>query len=143
TSGLAPLAVQFTDLSTLSPTSWSWTFGDGASSTSQNPGHVYAAPGRYTVALTVSGPGGSDTLTLANLIDVAAPPTLADFGFAPASGVAPLAVTFSDLSTPNVTAWSWDFGDGAQASVKNPAHVYAGAGTYSVTLAVTSPTGAA
>jgi PKD repeat protein len=48
--GTAPLAVQFTDTSTGSPTSWLWTFGDGATSTSQNPSHTYASAGTYTVS---------------------------------------------------------------------------------------------
>src|SRR3989304_5580614 len=60
-SGTAPLAVSFTDLSTGSVTSWLWTFGDGTTSTAQNPSHTYAVPGNYSVTLAVTGPGGSDT----------------------------------------------------------------------------------
>ncbi|HOI57953.1 MAG TPA: PKD domain-containing protein [Methanoculleus sp.] len=62
TSGDAPLAVQFTDRSTNTPTSWSWTFGDGASSAEQDPEHVYTAPGTYTVALTVANAAGNDSV---------------------------------------------------------------------------------
>ena len=47
------LTVLFTDTSTGSPTSWQWDFGDGASSTSQNPSRTYAAAGSYIVTLTV------------------------------------------------------------------------------------------
>jgi len=68
-SGNAPLNVSFTDASTGEVTSWAWSFGDGASSTLQNPSHSYAA-GTYTVALTATGPGGSNTLTKPNLIVV-------------------------------------------------------------------------
>jgi PKD repeat protein len=68
TSGAAPLAVQFTDTSTGAPTSWTWNFGDGASSTSQNPSHTYAAAGTYAVALTVANATGSDTVTKSGLI---------------------------------------------------------------------------
>ena len=57
----APLPVDFTNLSTGSITSWSWNFGDGATSTVQNPSHTYDVPGTYSVSLTVTGPGGSDT----------------------------------------------------------------------------------
>jgi hypothetical protein len=60
TSGTAPLAVNFTDLSTGSPTSWSWTFGDGGTSTAQNPSHTYAAAGTYNVQLTATNACGSD-----------------------------------------------------------------------------------
>ena len=69
TSGPAPLDVPFTDLSTGAPTSWAWTFGDGATSTERNPVHEYAA-GSYTVALTVSRASESDTITKTAYITV-------------------------------------------------------------------------
>ncbi|MSR63650.1 MAG: PKD domain-containing protein, partial [Planctomycetes bacterium] len=141
-SGSAPLAAQFSDLSTSNPSSWSWNFGDGATSSAQNPAHVYTAPGLYTVSLTVTSPGGSDTLVLSDLIVVAAPPTTADFGATPLSGTAPLTVAFLDASTPNVNIWAWNFGDGGSANTANPVHVYTVPGTYSVSLTVSSPTGA-
>src|SRR6266536_1094496 len=59
TSGTAPLTVQFTDTSTGGPTAWAWDFGDGSSSTAQNPSHSYATAGTFTVALTASNAGGS------------------------------------------------------------------------------------
>jgi|GEM_PF-4460160 len=61
TSGTAPLTVSFTDNSTGNITSWQWSFGDGGTSTTQSPTHTYNNPGTYTVTLTVSGPGGSDS----------------------------------------------------------------------------------
>lgn len=67
-SGLAPLTVAFTDQSSGTVTDWLWQFGEGLTSTLQNPTHTFAAAGWYTVTLTVSGPGGSDTLTRANTI---------------------------------------------------------------------------
>jgi len=65
TSGSAPLTVDFTDLSTATNgiTSWSWTFGDMAASSDQNPQHEYSGEGTFTVSLTVTGPDGSDTET--------------------------------------------------------------------------------
>lgn len=63
--------VNFTDLSTNSPTSWSWNFGDGgATSTQQNPVRSYATPGQYTVTLTATNGSGSDTETKVNYITV-------------------------------------------------------------------------
>jgi len=70
TSGPAPLTVWFTDLSTGNPTGWFWSFGDGATSTKQNPTHTYTAPGNYTVNLTVSSEAGSDTLSRPDYITV-------------------------------------------------------------------------
>jgi PKD repeat protein len=68
TSGSTPLTVQFTDASDGEITNWSWNFGDGSSSTEQNPSHTYTSAGTYTVALTVTGPGGSNTRTLGDYI---------------------------------------------------------------------------
>lgn len=61
TTGYAPLTVNFTDLTFGDPTTWSWGFGDGASSDEQNPIHTYDEVGTYTVSLTVEGPEGADT----------------------------------------------------------------------------------
>ena len=73
TSGTAPLAVQFADASTGSPTSWSWNFGDGGTSTLQNPAHVYSGEGTYTVTLTVSRSGTmSDSEVKNNCVTVMA-----------------------------------------------------------------------
>jgi PKD repeat protein len=69
TSGTAPLTVAFTDTSSGSPTSWSWTFGDSGASTAQNPSHSYAA-GTYTVSLTATNQYGSDSETKSNYITV-------------------------------------------------------------------------
>ncbi|WP_301663651.1 PKD domain-containing protein [Methanoculleus frigidifontis] len=68
TGGPAPLTVRFTDTSSISATSWSWTFGDGGTSTAQNPVHTYAAAGNYTVALTLNG--GGETCTRSAYIKV-------------------------------------------------------------------------
>jgi len=70
TTGTEPLTVQFTDQSTGSPTSWKWDFGDGSSSTQQNPSHTFTSAGDYTVALTVSDGTNSDTVNKANYIAV-------------------------------------------------------------------------
>jgi PKD repeat protein len=141
TSGTVPLLVSFTDSSTGNITSWSWTFGDGGTSTAQNPNHTYNTAGTYTVALTVSGPGGSDTLTRTDYIDVNVPPPTAEFSGTPTSGEAPLDVDFTDLSTGSVSSWSWDFGDGGTSTAQNPSHTYNSAGNYTVSLTVTGPSG--
>ncbi|HWR84307.1 MAG TPA: PKD domain-containing protein [Candidatus Deferrimicrobium sp.] len=69
-SGPAPLTVMFTDKSTNAPSSWQWTFGDGSTSTEQNPAHIYSTVGSYTVSLTVTNTYGSDSETKLNYITV-------------------------------------------------------------------------
>jgi len=68
--GYAPLTVTFSNASRHTVTSSAWTFGDGATSTETNPTHVYATPGTYGVGLTVTGPGGGNTLTQPEMIEV-------------------------------------------------------------------------
>ncbi len=65
----------------------------------------------------------------------------AAFSTNPSSGVAPLAVTFTDESTGSPAAWSWTFGDGGTSTDPNPTHTYPTAGTYTVTLTVTNAAG--
>jgi len=68
TSGTIPLTVNFTDSSTNTPTSWSWAFGDGGTSTAQNPSHQYTASDYYTVSLTATNAQGQDTETKTDYI---------------------------------------------------------------------------
>ena len=142
TSGTVPLTVAFSDASTGGPTSWSWDFGDGSTSTQASPSHTYTTPGTYDVSLTVSGLGGSDTETKLGyvVVDPIAAPE-AGFSGAPLTGVAPLAVTFADASVGDVAAWSWDFGDGSTSTQASPIHTYAAAGSYDVSLTVSGPGG--
>jgi len=70
TSGKSPLTVSFTDKSSGIPTSWKWSFGDGKTSTDQNPEHRYLQEGNYTVKLTVTNTAGSSTKTKTNYIKV-------------------------------------------------------------------------
>jgi len=73
TSGDKPLEVTFTDASTSIIETWSWDFGDGDTSSDQNPSHTYAVGGDFTVILTVTGPGGQDTETKVAYIHVVEP----------------------------------------------------------------------
>ncbi len=142
TSGVAPLDVSFTDQSTGNPTSWSWDFGDGGTSTVQNPTHTYQNAGTYTVTLTATNDCGSDTETKVDYITVQeCQPPVADFEGSPLSGDAPLTVSFTDLSTNNPTGWDWDFGDGGTSTAQNPSHTYQNAGTYTVTLTASNSCG--
>jgi PKD repeat protein len=135
-SGTAPLVVQFTDESIGNPTEWLWNFGDGNTSTEENPDHIYTTPGEYTVSLTASNSAGSDTETKIDYIMVVWPQVTADFSATPLSGVAPLEVQFADQSV-NANSWSWNFGDGNTSTEENPDHIYTTPGEYTVTLTVT------
>ena len=143
TSGPAALTVNFTDLSTGTPTSWLWDFGDGGTSTLQNPSHTYNSDGVYTVTLSVTGAGGSDDEVKADYItvNVLPPEPVADFTGSPTSGPAALTVNFTDLSTGTPTSWLWDFGDGGTSTLQNPSHTYNSDGVYTVTLSVTGAGG--
>ena len=141
-AGTAPLSVSFTDLSSGNPTSWSWDFGDGTSSTQRNPVHVYTSAGSYTVALTASGAGGTSTESKFEFVYVTPPAApVAAFTATPTSGTAPRSVAFTDTSSGSISSWLWSFGDGATSSTRHPVHVYASAGTFSVTLTATGPGG--
>ena len=63
--------MSFHDDSAGNPASWAWDFGDGATSSAQNPTHTYAAPGAYDVTLTVTNAAGADTETRTSYITVA------------------------------------------------------------------------
>ncbi len=70
TNGTAPLTVSFTDNSVGNISNWSWDFGDGNTSSEQNPSHTYTVAGTYTVTLIVSGAGGADTLSQKDYITI-------------------------------------------------------------------------
>jgi PKD repeat protein len=71
--GPAPLAVTFTDLSSNTPSAWSWDFGDEGTSTERNPTHVYTEPGTYSVVLDASNGAGLDSLTRLDYVVVEEP----------------------------------------------------------------------
>jgi PKD repeat protein len=144
TNGTAPLSVGFTDQSTGSPTSWSWSFGDGNTSTVQNPSHTFAAAGNYTVNLTATNVGGSNSSVKTNYITVTTPVTpapVAGFSANITNGTAPLSVGFTDQSTGTPTSWSWSFGDNGTSTVQSPSHTYTTAGIYTVNLTATNAGG--
>lgn len=91
TGGPAPLTATFTFTGSSDVTAWLWTFGDGSTSVLEDPTHIYAAAGVYTVTLTVTSPEGvttiSDTLTVSATENIAwTPPTPA---YAQTPGVDP------------------------------------------------------
>jgi gliding motility-associated-like protein len=125
---------------------WLWDFGDGTTSTEQNPQHIYAIARNYQVTLTVTGETGCNSISSVKTVHVARKPTAAFKISTP--DCTGKDITFTDLSVANegdLTQWTWDFGDGSQPSVVSTntpiAHQYAAAGTYNVTLQVMNSVG--
>jgi PKD repeat protein len=139
TLGPRPFLVTFTNQSIGDYTSSLWNFGDGTTSTLANPTHTYTSAGTFTITLTVSGPGGTDTFSRANYITVYEP-VKADFTASPTLGIPPLAVDFMDSSSGPVATWEWAFGDGATSTLRYPTHIYV-TGTYTVSLTVRAADG--
>ena len=121
-------------------TSFLWNFGDGDTSTLQNPIHIYAQSGTYTVTLTATNACGSNTSTKTVTV-VGAP--VANFTASPTSGCAPLNVQFTSTSQGNPTSFQWHFPGGSPSSstAQNPTVTYDSSGAYSVTLIVTNNLG--
>ncbi len=142
-SGPLPLLVSFRNQSSGDYDTCTWTFGDGGSSSGcDNATHTYTSAGVYTVALTLGGPGGTDTLTRTDYI-TGYEPVIAGFVGSPTSGIAPLVVSFTNQSGGDYDTCAWAFGDGAtSSSCGDPAHTYSEAGVYTVSLAVSGPGGA-
>lgn len=148
TTGCFPLTVQFTDLTTATNstiTEWLWDFGDGTTSTQQNPSHTYTALGNYNVSLKVKTNNGCEnTLTRLNYIRINSGVTAAFNFTAPNSCRPPTVITFFNQSTgTGALTYQWDFGDGSTSSLTNPTYAYTTPGTYTVRLIVRNSSGCA
>src|SRR5205085_723790 len=111
--------VTFRDASTGGATAWAWTFGDGASSTLQNPTHAFTSTGNASVSLTVTNSFGSATAHT-NLLISGEP--VASFSVTPLAPQVGQTATFVDTSVGDPTSWSWQFGDGETSTLRNPQH---------------------
>ena len=114
---------------------------------------LWSAPG-YTECTASTDPNtqwwdGTQSLLAVTNISANSAVMSFDFGVSPeadfaadvTSGCAPLTVNFTDLSPGLVLSWAWSFGDGDSAFVQHPSHVYASAGTYTVSLKITTVQG--
>lgn len=129
-TGSSPLTVNFTNNTTGLPTSYSWTFGDGTSSTLISPTHQYTnnvsgSTVNYTVTLTATNAGGSNsiskTISVSNNSNVSLP--TASFNANLVSGMSPLTVSFTNTSS-NATSYLWNFGNGITSTAVSPVHTY-------------------
>ena len=138
-------AAPFTDQSFVTAgniSQWQWDFGDGSTSSSQNPVHNYSSAGPFNVTLKVTSDKGCVDDSVKVMDKIFAQPQAA-FS-APAEVCDGATINFSDQSTANnstVTQWQWDFGDGTNSTLRNPSKTYSLPNTYTVTLHVTSAAG--
>ncbi|HKK43360.1 MAG TPA: PKD domain-containing protein, partial [Bacteroidales bacterium] len=130
--------VLFTNLSN-NATQYIWDFGDGTSSTLENPVHIYDTSGVYPVILeAVTDEGCTDTIS-DKITVMIIPAPVADF-LPDTAGCAPLSVNFRNNSLSGIT-YLWDFGDQNYSNDFEPDHVYNIPGEYAVKLTVTNNSG--
>jgi PKD repeat protein len=129
--------VQFTDQSTGNPTSWFWDFGDGFTTSLQNPSHTYAQPGNYTVSLTIGGgvcQYQNSTVSQNIQVMTIGNTCVSNYSYYVDTNIINL-YHFVDQSLGYPTTWLWDFGDGTTSTAQYPTHTYT-QGTYNVSLTV-------
>ncbi|MFL9482766.1 PKD domain-containing protein [Chitinophagaceae bacterium LWZ2-11] len=141
---------QFTDKSIIGSgtlAAYAWDFGDGNTSTTQNPTHAYAASGTYTITLTVTSVLGCSATVTQTLIVNKDPNVIAGFTINnSAQCISGNSFAFTDATTTaagiTVTGYTWNFGDGSPINnTQNPTHTYAIAGSYVITQQVTGTDG--
>ncbi len=147
-SGTVPLTVNFTAGANggEAPYTYSWSFGDGTASTTQNAAHVYTAAGTYAVKLTVTDHTGT-TATYDLVVRVTSLFTAklsASCVASPTAGLAPLTVQFVGTPSGGTAPYTylWTYGDGTASTVPDPPHVFKTAGTYNVIFTVKDSRGA-
>ncbi len=142
--GCSPLVVQFTDLSTGDATSWFWDFGNGTTSSLQNPVATYTAGGNYSVRLIIKNASGQNYEQKNNYITVYTTPEAGFYISSGDSGCAPLQTAFKDSSNSlntTISTWLWDFDDGTSSTLQNPLHTYSSTGRYNVLLTIQTTEG--
>ena len=132
----------FTNLS-FDADSYLWDFGDGNTSTEENPIHTYAAPGTYSVTLEAINNCGSDFFTDDVTLDPGPPPNANFFSNHNNPECEGVTISFMDATTNNPESWFWEFPGGTPSTStdQNPVVVYNVAGSYDVMLTATSPNG--
>jgi len=125
------------------PMTYLWNFGDGSTSTSATPSHIYSSPGMYNVTLLVTNSQGcTKLLTKIGYIQVYTPPS-ASFSGSPVSICNPPgSVTFTNLSSGALPlSFLWSFGFGPSSTLPSPTNTYSLPGSYTVKLVVTDAYG--
>ncbi len=135
---------QFTDFSlpnAASIVSWFWDFDDGYTSNQQSPSHIFPGTGTYDVLLRVVNSNGCVDDTIVPVVVDSLPDPDFNYDFPTCVNDT---VHFYDLTAPNadsIVAWFWDFDDGFNSTLQNPAHIFGAGGIYHVKLTVTNSNG--
>ncbi|MBP7184997.1 MAG: PKD domain-containing protein, partial [Saprospiraceae bacterium] len=140
---VANYMMQFTDLSYGNINTWHWDFGDGTSSSEQNPTHIYQNQGYYTVTLSTMGDLCQNSFSMyiwvGNVIDY---PGSCQASFFPIQNdsISSNAFIFVDFSSSNsqILTWEWHFGDGTASYEQYPLHTYQNNGVYEVSLTIST-----
>ncbi|MFM2394959.1 MAG: hypothetical protein RLZZ546_2942, partial [Bacteroidota bacterium] len=136
----AGLTYSFNNTS-MNATSYLWNFGDGVTSTLQNPIHTYNTPGNYVVTLVCDNDVCNEVSSNQTINAVASP--VSSFTSNINTGCAPMDVQFTSTSQNNPTSYLWTFqgGSPSTSTVANPLVNYSVAGTYNVTLVTSNSQG--
>jgi len=144
-SGSVPMEAEY--MSTVTggcpPYAYLWDFGDGTTSTEQNPRHTYQTAGNYTASVTANDAKGNMAIG-SFAVTADCPPLSATPSANPTSGTAPITVAFRAGASGGCPplSYAWDFGDGGTSTEENPTHEYTTDGTFAAKLNVTDSKGA-
>ncbi len=122
------------------PESWFWDFGDGATSTEQNPSHIFSSPGTFSVVHTVTDTNGC-IATKTHLVGIYPLPQPAFSASTECLGDSTTFINQSELNASGIQDLLWQFGDGGTSSLENPRHLYLSSGYYNVVLNITNSNG--
>jgi len=132
TLGCSPLKVYFINKST-GATKFYWSFGNGTTSTLNNPSSIYTNVGKYTISLIAENSLGiTDTFTWKNAVNIVVQPKV-NFDANIKAMCPGTSISFTNTST-NANKYVWDFGDGNISKIANPQHSYTQSGYYTVKL---------
>ena len=118
---------------------WNWDFGDGFTSTLQNPIHIFSDTGKYQVSLTVSDSGAVNSHSISILVRITrcgSSGPVGNFSWDKTCNGDTTYFFDEPVIIGSWAVWRWSFGDGTTSNEENPKHIYADTGNYEVTLLV-------
>jgi gliding motility-associated-like protein len=144
-TGCAPYLASFNNTS-LAGQTFSWTFGDGGTSTAINPTHLFSTPGIYQVTLTATDPNTCNRTDDTTITITVYPKPVSNFSYSPIPPTENTPIDFANLASPDATLFKWKFGDGdslVTTSRLDVKHEYNATGTFNACLIASNPAGCA